>query len=90
MLEAHPEALVTIGVRRVDDVTGHNVVVVGADGRVIGYQQSPHPAEALSDLVDTGERVVDPEAHEYGGDDLIATLLEHDVPVYAIVLSDPA
>jgi hypothetical protein len=34
--------------------------------------------------------VVDPSAHEYEGDDLITTLLEHDVPVYAVVLSDAA
>jgi hypothetical protein len=89
-LERHPDAVVTIGVRRVADVTGHNVVVIGGDGRVVGYQRSPHPAEALSDLVDTGDWLVDPEAHEYGGDDLIGTLLEHDVPVYAVVVSDPA
>ena len=89
-LEPHPDAVVTIGVRRVDDVSGRNVVVLGADGRVVGYQRSPHPAEALSDLVDTGEWVVDPSAHDYDSDDLIATLLEHDVPVYAVVLSDAA
>ena len=88
-LEAHPDAVVTIAVRRVDDVSGHDVVIVGGDGRVVGVQRAPDPAEALSDLVDTGERVVLPEAHEYEGDDLIATLLEHDVPVYAVVL-DPA
>jgi hypothetical protein len=88
VIEPHPDAVVTIGVRRVDDVSGHDVVIVGSDGRVVGYQRGPDPAEALSDLVDTGERVVRPEAHEYEqGDDLIATLLEHDVPVYAVVVS---
>jgi NDP-sugar pyrophosphorylase family protein len=92
MVEAHPDAVVTIAVRRVDDVTGHNVVILGSDGRVVGYQRSPHPAEALSDLVDTGDRALAPSAYEYGepDDDLITTLLEHDVPVYAVVLSDTA
>ena len=68
------------------------MVILGGDGRVVGYQRTPHPAEALSDLVDTGERIVDAEAHEYdaGDDDLITVLLEHDVPVYAVVLSDAA
>jgi NDP-sugar pyrophosphorylase family protein len=87
-IEAHPDAVVTIAVRRVADVSGQDVVIVGGDGRVVGVQRSPDPAEALSDLVDTGERVLQPEAHEYeGDDDLIATLLEHDVPVYAVVVS---
>jgi hypothetical protein len=87
-IDPHPDAVVTIAVRRVDDVAGHDVVIVGGDGRVVGVQRQPDPAEALSDLVDTGERVVLPEAEEYAaGDDLIATLLEHDVPVYAVVVS---
>jgi NDP-sugar pyrophosphorylase family protein len=84
---AHPDAVVTIAVRRAEDVSGHNVVIVGRDGRVVGYQQAPDPAEALSDLVDTGEHVVHPSAHEYGDD--VVSLLEQDVPVYAVVL-DPA
>jgi NDP-sugar pyrophosphorylase family protein len=90
-LSPHPDAVATIGVRRVDDVTGHDVVVLGRDGRVVGYQRAPHPAEALSDLVYTGERVLAPSAYEYGDPTvdpggLIVALLEHDVPVYAVVL----
>jgi mannose-1-phosphate guanylyltransferase len=86
------DAVVTIVVERRADVTGAaGVVVVAADGRVVGYQVRPDPAEALSDLVDTGEyRVASDEAYEYlddGADidaDAIPVLLEHDVPVYAV------
>ena len=41
--------------RRADLPGAPGVVVVGADGRVVGYQLRPDPAEALSDLVDTGD-----------------------------------
>jgi mannose-1-phosphate guanylyltransferase len=86
------DAVVTILVEQRDDVTGAlGVVVAGADGRVVGYQLRPDPAEALSDLVDTGEYEVDDEAFEYLGAgaefsaEAIPALLEQDVPVYAVV-----
>jgi mannose-1-phosphate guanylyltransferase/mannose-1-phosphate guanylyltransferase/phosphomannomutase len=85
------DAVVTIAVERRTDVSGAaGVVVVGADGRVVGYQLRPDPAEALSDLVDVGDYRVSPEAYEYlegAGEftaDAIPVLLEQDVPVYAI------
>ena len=81
----------TLAVERRADVTGAvGVVVVGADGRVVGYQLRPDPAEALSDLVDVGEYRVEDEAFEYlepGAEwsaDAIPALLEQDVPVYAV------
>jgi mannose-1-phosphate guanylyltransferase/mannose-1-phosphate guanylyltransferase/phosphomannomutase len=83
-------AVLTLAVERRDDVSGAaGVVVVGADGRVVGYQLRPDPAEALSDLVDIGiyQGVDDalqylPEGLEWGAE-AIPALLEHDVPVYA-------
>jgi mannose-1-phosphate guanylyltransferase/mannose-1-phosphate guanylyltransferase/phosphomannomutase len=85
------DAVVTIAVERRADVTGAvGVVVVGADGRVVGYQLRPDPAEALSDLVDVEEYRVEDEAFEYlepGAEwsaDAIPALLEQDVPVYAV------
>jgi mannose-1-phosphate guanylyltransferase len=85
------KAVVTIAVERRADVTGAvGVVVVAADGRVIGYQLRPDPAEALSDLVDVGDYRVEDEAFEYlepGAEwsaDAIPALLEQDVPVYAV------
>ena len=85
------DAVVTITVERRADVTGAlGVVVVGADGRVVGYQLRPDPAEALSDLVDVGDYHVGDEAHQYldenveFGAEAIPLLLEQDVPVYAV------
>ena len=83
-------AVVTIAVERRADVTGAaGVVIASADGRVIGYQLRPDPAEALSDLVDTGVHRVEAEAYEYlpaateWSSDASPVLLEQDVPVYA-------
>ena len=85
------DAVVTIAVERRADVTGApGVVVVAADGRVVGYQLRPHPAEALSDLVDTGDHRVGAEAYDYlpegteWSPEAIPVLLEQDVPVYAV------
>jgi NDP-sugar pyrophosphorylase family protein len=88
------DAIVTIGVETSGDVNGRDVVVTGSDGRVVGYQRRAHPAEALSDVVDTGVHVVSGEAFDYLSDrspgawspDAITTLLESDVPVYAAPL----
>jgi NDP-sugar pyrophosphorylase family protein len=83
-------AVVTIAVERRADVSGAaGVVVVGADGRVVGYQVAPDPAEALSDVVDTGIHLGGDDALEYlpersaWSPDAIPELLEQDVPVYA-------
>jgi mannose-1-phosphate guanylyltransferase len=87
---ARSAAVVTMAVERRSDVAGAaGVVVVGADGRVVGYQLRPDPAEALSDLVDLGvyHGVADaleylPEGAEWGPG-AIPALLDQDVPVYA-------
>ncbi len=93
LADAHARtgAVVTIAVERRADVAGAaGVVVVAGDGRVVGYQVSPDPAEALSDLVDTGVHVGGDAALEYlpgrseWGPEAIPELLEQDVPVYAV------
>ena len=83
-------AVLTIAVERRGEVSGAaGVVVVGGDGRVVGYQVRPDPAEALSDLVDTGEYAGVEAALEYlpdgtpFGPEAIVALLDHDIPVYA-------
>jgi len=90
------DAVVTITVERRADVSGAiGVVVMGADGRVVGYQPRPDPAEALSDLVDTADYRVEDEVFEYlepgaeFGPEAIPALLEQDVPVYAVEVEQP-
>jgi mannose-1-phosphate guanylyltransferase len=87
---ARSGAVLTIAVERRADVSGAaGVVVVGGDGRVVGYQLRPDPAEALSDVVDTGEYAGVEAALEYMpegarfGPEAIVTLLEHDIPIHA-------
>ena len=89
------DAVVTLRVERRASVDGAaGVVVVGADGRVVGYQLRPHPAEALSDLVDVEDYRVADEAYAYlpdgapFGPEAIPALLAQDVPVYAVGVSN--
>ena len=84
-------AVVTMRVERRRSVEGAaGVVVLGGDGRVVGYQLRPEPAEALSDLVDVEDYRIADEAYAYLADgapfgpDAIPLLLEQDVPVYAV------
>jgi NDP-sugar pyrophosphorylase family protein len=53
-------ALVTIGLIAVDDPSGFGVAVLDADGRIDSFQEKPDPADALSDLANTGVYVIDP------------------------------
>jgi mannose-1-phosphate guanylyltransferase len=85
------DAVVTLRVERRDDVSGAaGVVVVAADGRVVGYQLRPDPAEALSDWVDVEDYEVADEAYAYlpsgaaFGPAAIPVLLAQDVPVRAV------
>ncbi|MEA2480299.1 MAG: mannose-phosphate guanylyltransferase, partial [Thermoleophilaceae bacterium] len=85
----------SIAIGQTGDVGDRDVVVLGADDRVVGYQRSPGPAEALSDRVDAGLHVVGREAFDYLPDepvsdwrrDAIPALLGHDVPVLAVELA---
>jgi mannose-1-phosphate guanylyltransferase/mannose-1-phosphate guanylyltransferase/phosphomannomutase len=43
----------TMATKRVADTGQFGVVIAGEDGRVQGFQEKPHPAEALSDLANT-------------------------------------
>jgi mannose-1-phosphate guanylyltransferase len=47
-------AILTIATKRVDDTSQFGVVITGDDGRILGFQEKPEPAEALSDLANCG------------------------------------
>ncbi len=47
-------AILTIATKRVEDTTQFGVVITGDDGRILGFQEKPEPAEALSDLANCG------------------------------------
>jgi mannose-1-phosphate guanylyltransferase/mannose-1-phosphate guanylyltransferase/phosphomannomutase len=80
----------TLTVKRVDDTREYGVVLHDGDGRITGFQEKPHPDEALSDLGNCGIYVFSPEIFEYFPDrpfvdwaqDVFPTLLDNDVPFF--------
>jgi mannose-1-phosphate guanylyltransferase/mannose-1-phosphate guanylyltransferase/phosphomannomutase len=50
---ASHDGLATLATKRVADTDEFGVVIAGEDGRIMGFQEKPDPAEALSDLANT-------------------------------------
>ncbi len=93
LMAAHREAggVATLACKRVKNVSELGVVVTGDDGRVLGFQEKPDPAEALSDLANCMIYAFSPEVFDYfPGDpvidfakDVFPAMLDHDVPFHA-------
>jgi mannose-1-phosphate guanylyltransferase len=91
-VERHKSAggIGTLAVKRVDDTREYGVVLHDNDGRISGFQEKPHPDEALSDLGNCGIYCFSPEIFDYFPDtdfvdwanDVFPVLLENDVPFY--------
>jgi mannose-1-phosphate guanylyltransferase/mannose-1-phosphate guanylyltransferase/phosphomannomutase len=92
LVERHRAAggIGTLSVKRVDDTREYGVVIHDADGRIQGFQEKPHPDEALSDLGNCGIYCFSPEIFDYfpkadfadWAGDVFPALLENDVPFY--------
>ena len=92
LVERHRSAggIGTLTVKRVDDTREYGVVLHDNDGRISGFQEKPHPDEALSDLGNCGIYCFSPEIFDYFPDtdfvdwanDVFPVLLENDVPFY--------
>ena len=63
MLASHREsgAMATIGLTPVTDVSEYGVVVLNDSSRVLGFQEKPQPAEAQSNLANTGIYIFQPD-----------------------------
>jgi len=80
----------TLSVTKVADTREYGVVIHDADGRVLGFQEKPDPAEALSDLGNCGIYCFSREIFDYFPDrpfvdwaaDVFPALLDHDVPFH--------
>jgi NDP-sugar pyrophosphorylase family protein len=89
-------ALATIGLKRVDDVSGFGIVITDEDGRIVRFQEKPRPEEADSDLANTMIYVFEPEVFEYipshgtpdFGRDIFPALVREDVPFYGFPLDE--
>jgi mannose-1-phosphate guanylyltransferase len=92
LVERHRSAggIGTLTVKQVDDTREYGVVLHDADGRIQGFQEKPHPDEALSNLGNCGIYCFNPEIFDYFPDadfadwanDVFPALLENDVPFY--------
>lgn len=80
----------TLTVKRVDDTREYGVVLHDTAGRITGFQEKPHPDEALSDLGNCGIYMFSPEIFDYfpaepfvdWAQDVFPTLLANDVPFH--------
>jgi mannose-1-phosphate guanylyltransferase len=92
LLKAHRgnEGIATLTVKRVADTREYGVVVTAADGRIQGFQEKPHPDEALADVASCMIYVFEPAIFDYFPDreqvdfalDVFPEMLANDVPFY--------
>lgn len=57
-------ALATVALARVDDTSQYGVVELDGEGNILSFQEKPDPAEAISNLANTGIYVLEPEVLE--------------------------
>lgn len=92
LLERHKAAggVATLCVTEVTETSQYGVVLNDSDGRITGFQEKPHPDEALSNLANCGMYVFSPEIFDYYpeadfadfAEDIFPALLAHDVPFF--------
>lgn len=96
VLEFHKQkkALATIVLQKVpsEKVSSYGVVVTDKNGLVKSFQEKPSETEALSNKVNTGIYIFEPEIFEYIpsgciydiANDLFPNLLQAELPLYAV------
>ncbi len=86
----------TLACKRATNVSELGVVVTSDDGRVLGFQEKPDPAEALSDLANCMMYAFSPEVFDYFpadpvidfAKDVFPALLESDVPFHVHAIDE--
>lgn len=84
------KALATIALKRVEDVERFGVVVTKDTGEISAFQEKPKKEEALSNLVNTGIYIFEPEIFKYippdtvfdFGKQLFPLLVREGLPFY--------
>lgn len=87
-------ALATIGTKQVEDVSQFGVVLTNSDGFITGFQEKPHPSEALSNFASSGIYVLEPQIFDYMpatgsygfGRQLFPSLVSQGLPVLSVDL----
>ncbi len=92
LIARHRESggVATLAVKQVPDTREYGVVLHDREGRITGFQEKPHPDEALSDLGNCGIYVFTPEIFDHfperpfadWAQDVFPALLAADVPFY--------
>jgi mannose-1-phosphate guanylyltransferase/mannose-1-phosphate guanylyltransferase/phosphomannomutase len=98
LVESHHRhgGVATLACKRATNVSELGVVVTSDDDRVIGFQEKPDPAEALSDLANCMMYAFSPEAFDYFpsdpvidfAKDVFPAMLENDVPFHVHVIGE--
>ena len=89
-------ALATLVLKRADDPLDYGVVDADADGRVRSFHEKPDWAEVLSDTVNTGIYILEPEALDRVpegracdfGHEVFPRMVAEGLPVYGYVTGD--
>ena len=58
-------ALATLALMRVEDTSQYGVVDLDGGNNIVGFQEKPHPTDAISTLANTGIYVLEPEVLDY-------------------------
>jgi NDP-sugar pyrophosphorylase family protein len=84
------KAVVTIALLKVEDTSQFGVVILDKSNRITAFQEKPKPGKALSNLVNTGIYVFEPEILDMipkdkffdFAKDLFPRLIEQNIPIY--------
>ena len=95
LVESHRRhgGIATLATKRVANTSEYGVIVTDSEQRIVGFQEKPDPAEALSDLANCMIYVLEPEVFDHFPDkpdpdfalDVFPALLAHDVPFHVHV-----
>lgn len=97
MAKFHKEsnALVTLALKPVKEVSKYGVVVTEKDGKIKAFQEKPKASEALSNMVNTGIYIFEPEIFDYipdgfydFGKELFPKLVEMNERIYGFNTND--
>ena len=96
LIEFHrsKNALATIGLKEVEDVSGFGIAVLDGHGRIIEFQEKPSPERAKSNLANTMIYVFEPEIFNYiptygkpdFAQDIFPLLIRESLPFYGLAL----
>lgn len=89
-------ALATIGLKQVEEVQHFGVVVTDDAGKIKCFQEKPNPAEAMSNLANTGIYIFEPEIFRYiphrqfydFGKQVFPALVKNGAPFYGIPVDE--